>query len=402
MRTKVLALVALCVGCSSSTDAGHGSPVPADDAAGGGANGASLGGTGSGGTASGAAGTGGTGATGGTAGGGTFGGEGDAVPTVSGGGAGSAAGASGGGDGGIPADVLTAGAWDDNINYDFFNAYLATNAGLSGIPPIAQTDRDAANALFAGSRAAKQRLDIAIVIDTTGSMGDEASYLSTEFQSISAAIAVQFPNADQHWGLVAYRDRPDTDPGDDYVVKSWDFTTDLTTYQSTIASLQAANGGDYPEAPDVGLATANGLSWRPDPDVARLAFWVADAPQHDQYGDAMAQDFADAHSQDVHLYPVSASGADELLEYTMRSGAQLTGGRYLFLTDDSGIGDPHLVPSIPCYFVTRLGNAIVRMVSIELSGVYQEPAPADVVRTAGNPTGGTCAVGNDGGVVGIF
>ena len=85
----------------------------------------------------------------------------------------------------------------------------------------------------------------------------------------------------------------------------------------------------------------------------------------------------------------------------MRSGAQLTGGRYLFLTDDSGIGDPHLQPEIPCYFVTKLDKAIVRMVTIELSGVYAEPAAADIIRTGGNPSAGQCSI-DDGGVVSVF
>jgi hypothetical protein len=330
--------------------------------------------------------------------GGTAGGGVAAPPESAGGGGSSGASAQGGGNGSVPAGILTAGTWDDNLNYAFFNAYLTANASIAGIPPIASADRDASNALFAGTRPAKARLDIAIVLDTTGSMGDEATYLTSEFQNISAAIDAQFPNADQHWALVAYRDRPDTDPGDEYIVRSWDFTTDLASYENTIGSLTANNGGDTPEAPDVGLATMNTLSWRPDSDVARMAFWVADAPQHDQYAAAMAQDFADAHGKDIHLYPVSASGADELLEYTMRSGAQLTGGRYLFLTDDSGVGDPHLVPSIPCYYVTKLGKAMVRMASIELSGVYTEPDPADILRTGGNPTGGQCAIDGVGSV----
>jgi len=381
MRARILGLFVLCVGCgssaSSSTSGEHNNPGSSTPISGGGGGGS------------------------GSSGGDSFGG-GSSSGSSSGGSSGGASTGTGGSDAGIPGDVLTAGAWDDNRNYDFFSAYLAANAALGGgIPPIAAGDRNAANALFIGNRAAKQRLDIAIVLDTTGSMGDEASYLSSEFQSISAAIDSQFPNADQHWALVAYRDRPDTDPGDDYVVKSWDFTTDLAAYQSTIAALTAGGGGDTPEAPDLGLATANTLSWRLDADVARLAFWVADAPQHEQYASAMAQDFSDAHGKDIHLYPVSASGADELLEYTMRTGAQLTGGRYLFLTDDSGIGDPHLVPTIPCYFVTKLGKAMVRMVSIELSGVYAEPDPADIIRVGGNPTAGQCAI-DDGGTVTVF
>ena len=379
MRARLLGLVVLCAGCSASaspTDASEGTSTGAPGDGNGTAGGSSSGGGGSFGGGSGSGGT--------------------NIPPSDG------TSVDGGYDGGpIPGDVLTAGAWDDNRNYDFFNGYLAANAGLAGIPPVAASDRDSANALFAGNRTPMQRLDIAIVIDTTGSMGDEASYLSTEFENISAAIASAFPNADQHWGLVAYRDRPDTDPGDAYVVQSWDFTTDVSSYQTTIAGLSAANGGDYPEAPDLGLATANTLSWRTDPDVARLVFWVADAPQHDQYASAMAQDFADERTAGIHLYPVSASGADELLEYTMRSGAQVTGGRYLFLTDDSGIGDPHLVPTIPCFFVTKLGQAIVRMVSIELSGVYVEPDPADILRVGGNPTAGQCSI-DDGGTVTVF
>jgi hypothetical protein len=308
----------------------------------------------------------------------------------------------GGGDAGVPSGVLTAGAWDDNRNYDFFRSYLAAHDQVTGAPPITSAARDAAAALFAGDRPAKQRLDVAIVIDTTGSMGDEAEYLKSEFQNISGAIGAEFPNADQHWALVAYRDRPDTDPGDEYVTKTFDFTSDTGSFQGSLGGISAGGGGDYQEAPELGLAAMNQLAWRSDADVARLAFWVGDAPQHDDRGPDIAQTFDGARQRDIHLYPVAASGADELLELTMRSAAQLTGGRYLFLTDDSGIGDPHEVPSIPCFFVTKLAKQIVRMVSIELSGVYHEPDPADVIRTGGNPTSGACTLEGDAGLVSAF
>jgi len=301
-----------------------------------------------------------------------------------------------GGNGTVPSGVLTAGAWDDNRNYDFFKSYLDTKTSLAGAPPIAQADRDSAAALFAGARAPRQRLDLAIVIDTTGSMTDEAAYLQSEFQSISAAIASDFPAADQHWALVAYRDI-----GDAYVTMPFDFTSSLGSFVTSLGTLSADGGGDFPESPDKGLAAMNALSWRSDPDVARLAFWIADAPAHDDKGPAMAQDFAASRQRDIHLYPVSASGTDDLLELTMRSGAQLTGGRYLFLTNDSGIGDPHKEPEIPCYFVTKLGAAIVRMVSIELSGVYHEPDPSEILRTGGDPKNGSCTL-TSGQQVSVF
>lgn len=314
---------------------------------------------------------------------------------------GSSSGGVQGGDGGIPAGVLTAGAWDDNRNYDFFNAYLAANAQLPGIPLVPSSARDSAHSLFAGTRAPKQQLDVALVIDTTGSMGDEIAYLQSEFANISSAIDGLFPGAGTRWALVAYRDTPDYDPGDAYVVESWDFTSDVTMFQTNIDGLDAASGGDTPESPEIGLGKMNGLSWRTDPSTARLAFWVADAPHHVERAPQMVTAFTNAASQDVHLYPVSGSGADELLEYTMRSGAQLTGGRYLFLTDDSGVGGSHLPPTIPCYFVTKLAKAIVRMVTIELSGVYKEPDASDIIRVGGNPTSGVCQI-DDGGTVSVF
>jgi hypothetical protein len=74
----------------------------------------------------------------------------------------------------------------------------------------------------------------------------------------------------------------------------------------------------------------------------------------------------------------------------MRSAAQLTGGRYLFLTDDSGYGNTHRGPTIPCYFVTKLDDAIFRMVDIEMSGEYREPAEKELVRTSGEVESGQC------------
>jgi hypothetical protein len=76
----------------------------------------------------------------------------------------------------------------------------------------------------------------------------------------------------------------------------------------------------------------------------------------------------------------------------MRTAAQLTGGRYLFLTNDSGLGNSHKEPSIPCYFVTRLDTAMLRMIDVELTGVYREPAPAEIIRTGGNPENGACVL----------
>ncbi len=84
----------------------------------------------------------------------------------------------------------------------------------------------------------------------------------------------------------------------------------------------------------------------------------------------------------------------------MRSAAQITGGRYVFLTDDSGVGNAHITPSVPCFFVTKLDKAILRMVDIEMTGAYREPSADEIIRTGGDPESGVCAV--DTGSVTIY
>lgn len=292
----------------------------------------------------------------------------------------------GSGDGALQPGTLTAGAWDDNRNLDRFLDYERELASqqMEGLPPSdEQAHRDAAARAL--EPAAHTTLDVALVIDTTGSMSDELAYLQAEFDAIAASIAAQYPNSEQRWALVVYRDN-----GDEYVTRSFDFGDGVSGFRERLEAQHADGGGDYPEASHAALAAMNQLAWRSDPATARLAFWVADAPHHAERAAEIAAAVDVAAAQDVHLYPVASSGVDELTEYSMRAAAQLTLGRYLFLTDDSGVGGEHKEPTIPCYFVTRLDDAILRMVDIEMSGVYHEPDPADVIRSGGDPADGAC------------
>lgn len=292
--------------------------------------------------------------------------------------------------------TLTAGVWDDNRNFDHFTDFLTENAGQRGAPPFTDAEREAANDRFAGERAANARLDIAFVIDTTGSMGDEIRYLQSEIDDIATRVIATHPGAEARWALILYRDE-----GDEYVVREFDFDANVGTFQARLAAQSAGGGGDYPEASHAALAAMNQLRWRAGDDVARLAFWVADAPHHAQHAEALATAVRAAARADVHLYPVASSGIDLLTELTMRGAAQLTGGRYLFLTDDSGVGGSHLEPSIPCYFVTLLSHAMLRVIEIEMTGVYREPEPTQVIRAGGDPRDGACEL-EGGKVVEIF
>lgn len=310
------------------------------------------------------------------------------VGTGAGGGEGLGTG-TGAANGGIEPGTLTAGVWDDNRNFDFFLSYQRSLRSQQhpGLLPFSEADHQAAHDLFEGPRGPRKTLDVSLIIDTTGSMGDEIAYLQTEFIALSESIFAMYPNAEQRWSLVLYRDTED-----DYVVRWFDFRSDPDEFQAKLAAQSANGGGDFPEAPDKALSRAADLSWRADDDTARLAFWVADAPHHNENAEAMADAILALKDRGVHIYPVASSGVDELTESTMRSAAQLTGGRYIFLTDDSGVGGAHKEPTIPCYYVTKLDRAILRMVDIELSGVYREPEPSEILRTGGDPQDGACTL----------
>ena len=314
-----------------------------------------------------------------------------AAPGVSAGPSGGSSGTGTGTGAPIPAGQLTAGVWDDNLNYDFFGSYLQ-KAG--GTPIFSQAERDAAHQRALGATSAKSDLDVAIVLDTTSSMGDEIKYLQAEFDSIATTIKAKFPQTTPRFGLVLYRDH-----SDEYLTRAVPFTDDVAAFRASLAAQSSGGGGDMPEAVPEGLTEGVNLGWRTADNVARVMFWVADAPQHPGEEQAVNTAVTAAVQKGIHVYPVGASGVDAAAELAMRGTAQITGGRYLFLTDDSGIGNSHAEPHIPCYVVTKLQGAMVRMVESEMVGHRAEPLASEVLRTVGSPTDGKCTLQNQTSVV---
>lgn len=279
------------------------------------------------------------------------------------------------------AGQLTAGVWDDNKNFDFFKPYLAKMTSRSQDNAMwSEQELIAARTESLAQQTPHNELDVQLLLDTTGSMGDELEYLQSEFDAIAAQLKTRFPNVTPRWSLVVYRDH-----GDDYVTRAFDFTADTARFRQNLRAQSAAGGGDTPEAVVEGMTKGLAQSWRPANNVAKVSFWVADAPAHPGEGRALAAAVRDAKKKGVHVYPVASSDTDDTAEYQMRATAQMTGGRYVFLTNDSGVGNSHAEPHIPCYNVTRLDHAIVRMIAVELSGKYVEAESNQIVRQVGRP-----------------
>jgi uncharacterized protein YegL len=231
-------------------------------------------------------------------------------------------------------------------------------------------------------------MDLMIALDATGSMGDEIDFLRSELQAILQQLRQDHPGLDLRVGLVSYRD-----VGDEYVTWTLPLGSNLQATQARLGQVEANGGGDMPEAMDEALIRAVGQDWRPG--ATRSLLLVADAPPHDdKQGIAFAAVEA-ARARRVQIVPVASSGVDDRAEYFMRAAAALTQSRYVFLTDDSGIGNPHAEPAVDCYVVTSLASAIRRVLASQIGGVRIEPRPAEVVRTSGRYDHGRCVLPSD-------
>ena len=118
-------------------------------------------------------------------------------------------------------------------------------------------------------------LDLAFVVDTTGSMSGLIAAAQQQMIAMIDELA-RAAAVDMRLGVIEYRDHP---PQDQMVYHVHGFTGSLRQAQATIHSLAASGGGDGPEAVlDGVLAACHDLRWRPH--ARRLAVLVGDAPPH--------------------------------------------------------------------------------------------------------------------------
>lgn len=227
-------------------------------------------------------------------------------------------------------------------------------------------------------------LDLAFVVDTTGSMADELAWLERDLiRTVNQARKIQ-PDLRIRYGLVTYRDH-----GDDYVVQNYGFTEDASTMRDWLRGESAEGGGDYPEAAAQALSTAVALDWRLGKGE-RLLFHIADAPPHHRDAKSYLTAASKAAQSGVQIFGLGASGVGDEAEYLMRQASLLTGGRYMFLTDDSGVGSAHAEPRISCYRVTSLTGLIRRVLMSELSGRRFEATDQNIIREVGTYRAGKC------------
>ena len=211
-------------------------------------------------------------------------------------------------------------------------------------------------------------LDVAFVLDTTGSMQDEIDRLRGTLDVIHFQLSHLDPSADVRFGLVEYKDR-----GDEFVTRPIPFTSDIEKFRAALAKLRAYGGGDEPEDVQAGLEQAmHALAWRDQ--AVKVAFLIGDAPPHLDYGeqytylDAMQE----AARRGIKIAAVGCSGLNLQGEVIWREIAQYTMAPYVFLSrgergdmEGSASTVSHHLGSN--WIAENLETIVVRMVKQEMS-----------------------------------
>lgn len=254
---------------------------------------------------------------------------------------------------------LWADLLQNNPNSDFSNLIIDVNQGaviVSDVKPY----NEGVNTVLTSLNDVNNLIEISFVVDATGSMGDELEFLKTELLDVISRIEAANPLASVYTSSVFYRDE-----GDEYVTKIAPFTNDMSATINFIKQQNAAGGGDFPEAVHTALDKAiNELQWSVNAKT-RILFLVLDAPPH--YNSFVVKDLQSsilkAAEKGIKIVPITASGIDKKTEFLMRFFSISTNGTYVFITDDSGIGNSHLEPSVGQYEVEYLNNLMVRLIN---------------------------------------
>ena len=241
---------------------------------------------------------------------------------------------------------------------DYSTISIAVNGNLERQSSIPYSQ--GINEITVKSQQPANRIEIALVVDATGSMGDELEYIKTELVDVIQRVKNNNSQATIYTSAVFYRDE-----GDEYLTRVSNFSNDISVTNSFINKQSANGGGDYPEAVHTALEKAvNELQWSSNAKT-RLMFLILDAPPHYQSNvitsiQNSTKKFAE---KGIKIIPVTASGIDKETELLMRFMAISTNGTYVFITNDSGIGNEHLTPTVGEYQVEYLNDLLVRLIN---------------------------------------
>ena len=269
--------------------------------------------------------------------------------------------------------IFTAVTDANGVAYLFIDAEYGTVSAGDAVAEFSADERDIELSLEADDEKLNV-IDLMFVVDVTGSMGDELEYLKNEVADVINRVSASNEGAKINLALLFYRDA-----GDKEQFAYHDFTDvtnadGLRAVQTALSGQSATGGGDYPESVDEALELAMTKQWSSGAST-KLIFHILDAPPHSTSADKTRYKAAvtKAAEQGIRICPILCSGSDYLTEYLTRQAAIHTGGTFVFITDDSGIGNSHHDPDIPNVTVEALNSLMVRLINGYHTGEFAEP-----------------------------
>jgi uncharacterized protein YegL len=178
------------------------------------------------------------------------------------------------------------------------------------------------------------RIEVAFVLDTTGSMSGLIEGAKRKIWSIANQLVSAQQETEVRFALVGYRDR-----GDVYVTSVYDLTSDIDAVYARLMQFQADGGGDGPESVNQALHEAvTRLDWSAAKDVYRVVFLVGDAPPHLDYQDDVRYDRTVrlARQRDITINAIQCGAWDETAQI-WREIASLGMGTYAAIAQDGGM-----------------------------------------------------------------
>ena len=176
------------------------------------------------------------------------------------------------------------------------------------------------------------RIEVAFVLDATGSMGPYISEARQRIKEIADGLAAGTPKPEVRFALVTYRDR-----GDDFVTRVNKFTAQLDAIKGELDKTNATGGGDTPESVLEGVdAAIRQLDWTDrDGNAVRLAYLVGDAPAHHYPdGPTEAQVTEAARKRGIVIHTIQCGNSmDKDGVQTWERLARLTEGRTMKLSE---------------------------------------------------------------------
>jgi hypothetical protein len=183
-------------------------------------------------------------------------------------------------------------------------------------------------------RSEPAHIEVAFVLDTTGSMNGLIEGAKRKIWSIANQLVSARQETDVRFALIGYRDR-----GDAYVTSAYDLTSDIDAVYARLMQFQADGGGDGPESVNQALYEAvTRLDWSSSPGVYRVVFLVGDAPPHLDYQDDVRYDRTVrlARQRDITINAIQCGSWDETTQ-VWREIASLGMGTYAAIAQDGGM-----------------------------------------------------------------